>query len=222
MFETAISNLYSDRNLQAKNEDKLARLEQTKSAATYGAEFQSLVDPLDLGDRAKCLLFYKGLKSNVKDTIVTVGRATTFTDLLDQAISIDQRKHQRTLENKTSSSSSKSTFSRAPPPSAASTNQSNSRNPGHTSHPAAQVDPQPRGQKRPHPRGPLSDQEKAYRAAHGLCPYCGERHTLDQCPNKPKKPKLESVAAIGRYQAPAVAFADSENYQSQAPTRSAT
>ena len=66
VFETAISNLYSDRNLQAKNEDKLARLEQTKSAATYAAEFQSLVDPLDLGDRAKCLLFYKGLKSDVK------------------------------------------------------------------------------------------------------------------------------------------------------------
>ena len=83
MFETAISDLYSDRNLQAKNEDKLARLEQTKSAATYTAEFQSLVDPLDLGDRAKCLLFYKGLKSDVKDTIVTVGRASTFMDLLD-------------------------------------------------------------------------------------------------------------------------------------------
>ena len=39
VFETAISDLYSDRNLQAKNEDKLARLEQTKSAATYAAEF---------------------------------------------------------------------------------------------------------------------------------------------------------------------------------------
>ena len=32
-FKGAFSNLYSDRNLRARNEDKLAHLEQTKSAA---------------------------------------------------------------------------------------------------------------------------------------------------------------------------------------------
>ena len=32
-FKTALSNLYSDRNLRARNEDKLSHLAQTKSAA---------------------------------------------------------------------------------------------------------------------------------------------------------------------------------------------
>jgi Retrotransposon gag protein len=94
-FKIALSNLYSDRNLRARNEDKLSHFVQTKSAAVYAAEFQSLVDPLHVDGNSKCLLFHKGLKPGVKDTIANVGRAATFTLLLDQAISIDQRKHQQ-------------------------------------------------------------------------------------------------------------------------------
>src|SRR5271169_3075852 len=104
-FKTALSNLYSDRNLRARNEDKLSHLVQTKSAATYAAKFQSLVDPLELGDEAKCLLFHKSLKPTVKDAIANVGRAANFTLLLDQAIGIDQRQHRCELEDKKSSSS---------------------------------------------------------------------------------------------------------------------
>jgi len=72
---------------------------------TNAAEFQALINPLELDDSAKCFLFHKGLKPRVKDTITNIGRATTFTLLLDQAISIDQRKHQCELEEKKSSSS---------------------------------------------------------------------------------------------------------------------
>ena len=104
-FKTALSNLYSDRNLRARNEDKLSYRAQTKSAAAYAAEFQSLVEPLELDDNSKHLLFHKNLKSGVKDVIANVGRASTFKLLLDQAISIDQRRHQRELEDKKSSSS---------------------------------------------------------------------------------------------------------------------
>src|SRR5271169_6446880 len=112
-FKTALSNLYSDRNLRARNEDKLSHLVQTKSAATYAAEFQSLVDPLELDDRAKCLLFHKSLKPTVKDATANVGRAANFTLLLDQAIGIDQRQHQRELEDKKSSSVSKNPSSKS-------------------------------------------------------------------------------------------------------------
>ena len=107
-LKTALSSLYSDHNLRARNEDKLSYLAQTKSAAAYAAEFQSLVEPLELDDNAKCLLFHKNLKSGVKDVIAKVGRAPTFKLLFDQAISIDQQRHQRELEDKKSSLSKNS------------------------------------------------------------------------------------------------------------------
>ena len=89
-FKTTLSSLYSDCNLRARNEDKLSYLTQTKSAAAYVVKFQSLIEPLELDDNAKCLLFHKNLKSGVEDVIANVGRASTFKLLLDQAISIDQ------------------------------------------------------------------------------------------------------------------------------------
>ena len=192
-FKTALSNLYSDRNLRARNEDKLSHLTQTKSAAAYAAEFQSLVEPLELDENSKCLLFHKNLKSGVKDIIANVGRAPTFKLLFDQAISIDQRRHQRELEDKKSSLSKNPSFS----------------------------DSQPHGQKRPAPKGSISQQEKSRRITEGLCLYCGESgHLRVDCP---KKPKPESVATISRYQAPSVAFEQppslSENSKSQVTTR---
>src|SRR5205809_6193821 len=105
-FKKALSNLYLDRNLKAASEDKLSRLCQTKSTAAYAVEFQSTVAPLGLNDDAECLFFYLGLKPEIKDDLATVGRATTLTALIDQAVGIDQRKHQRRLEEKKSNPSS--------------------------------------------------------------------------------------------------------------------
>lgn len=228
-FKTALSNLYSDRNLRARNEDKLSHLTQTKSAAAYAAEFQSLVEPLELDENSKCLLFHKNLKSGVKDIIANVGRAPTFKLLLDQAISIDQRRHQRELEDKKSSSSknpSSRPFVPASQPNSSKAGVSNvieDRNTHFTRsrNPLFPSDSQPRGQKRPAPKGPISQQEKSRRITEGLCLYCGESgHLRVDCP---KKPKPESVATIGRYQAPSVAFEQppslSENSKSQATTR---
>ena len=77
----------------------------------------------------------------------------------------------------------------------------------------------PRGQKRLAPKGPISQQEKSRRITKGLCLYCGESgHLRVDCP---KKPKPESVATIGRYQAPSITFEQPfpENSKSQATTR---
>ena len=82
-------------------------------------------------------------------------------------------------------------------------------------------DSHPCGQKRLAPKGPISQQEKSRRITEGLCLYCRESgHLHIDCP---KKLKPESVATIGRYQAPSVAFEQppslSENSKSQATTR---
>src|SRR5271170_4612000 len=197
-FKTALSNLYSDRNLQARNEDRLWHLVQTKSAAAYAAEFQSLVNLLDFDDNSKYLLFHKGLKPRVKDTIANVGRAATFTLLLDQAISINQRKHQRELEEKKSSSSGpKSSTTSQPSSTKAGVNAAEDRNPHFTRSRTQPESSQPRGQKRPAPKGPISQQEKCRRIAESLCLYCEEYgHMRFDCP---KKSKTESIAVVGRY-----------------------
>src|SRR3982074_3556800 len=104
-FKTALSNLYLERNYKALCESKLLRLKQTKSAAAYSVEFQSIVSALDLDENSKCLFLYERLIPDVKDAIALVGRETTFSALVDQAISIDQRMYQRRIETKKPDSS---------------------------------------------------------------------------------------------------------------------
>jgi len=174
-FKKELDNLYLDRNLKYAAEDKLMRLYQTKSAAAYAVEFQSLVALLDLNDAAKCLLFYWHLKPDVKDSIVTVGRETTFPSLVDQAVNIDQRKYQRTLEERKSTPSSSSSRPVAP-----STGRSDPR----------QSTPTPPTSSRG-PRGPLSTDEKERRRVNNLCHYCGDPgHIGTACPARPNRPSI--------------------------------
>ena len=177
-FKKALSNLYLDGNLKAACEDKLSRLQETKSAVAYTVEFQSTVAPLGLNNDAECLFFYLGLKSEIKDDLATVGRATTLNALIDQAVGIDQRKHQRRLEEKKSNSSSSSSSS----PSSGSRDskcksQSNSA--------SANLVSQSNSSKSNKPHGPLTDAEKARRKQNGLCVYCADpAHVWTNCPRR--------------------------------------
>jgi len=176
-FKKALSNLYLDRNLKAACEDKLSHLRQTKSAAAYAVEFQSTVAPLGLNDDAECLFFYLGLKSEIKDDLATVGRATTLTTLIDQAIGIDQCKHQCHLEEKKSSSSSSSS------PSSSSGSHDSKPKPQLNSASANLVS-QSNSSNSGKPHGPLTDTKKAHHKQKGLCVYCANpAHGWANCPH---------------------------------------
>ena len=99
-FKTALDEIYLDRNYGALCEDKLNNLSPTSTVAAYAAEFQSLVEPLNWDENAKCSAFYQKLDDDMKDRIAIVGRAATFTQLMDQAIAIDQRRRQSRREKK--------------------------------------------------------------------------------------------------------------------------
>lgn len=205
-FKKALSNLYLDRNLKASCEDKLSRLRQTKSAAAYAVEFQSTVAPLGLNDDAECLFFYLGLKPEIKDDLATVGRATTLNALIDQAVGIDQRKHQRRLEEKKSNSSSTST----PRDSNRSKSQSDSASANLVSKSTSSGSSQP--------RGPLSEAEKARRKQKGLCIYCADpQHAWANCPRR-----LAHAAKANTLASPIVPTItfQSGNGNPQAPMRS--
>src|SRR5205085_6332408 len=70
----------------------------------YSVEFQQIITPLKLDNNTKCIFFYIGLKDSVKDTLATVGEFESFDELVDQVIAIDQRQHQRRMEEKRISS----------------------------------------------------------------------------------------------------------------------
>lgn len=135
-FKAALDNLYLDRNYRQLCRDKLAHLSQTGSAAAYSAEFQSLVEPLNWNNDAKCDAFYEGLHDDIKNAMAIVGPAITFDALISQAIGLDQRARQARREKKSaipstpaSSNSHSSSGNRPSQASTAGKPQSQSRDP---------------------------------------------------------------------------------------------
>jgi Retrotransposon gag protein len=90
-FERAFTAVYQDRTSKLSASDRLEKLFQTKSAAAYAAEFQSLCSILELDPETQISRFYHGLSTDVKKSLAIVGQPALFFDLVDKAISIDQR-----------------------------------------------------------------------------------------------------------------------------------
>jgi hypothetical protein len=186
-FKESLDVLYLDRNLRHQARDRLSRLKQTKSAAAYSVEFQQIITPLKLDNNAKCIFFYIGLKDTVKDTLATIGESDKFEELVDQAIAIDQRQHQRRMEEKRTSSKLANLASdpvkkneNGKRPASAPPSRSSTPAPGSRS-----------GDKhgKSQPRPPVSDAEKKHRRENKLCYYCGSPdHRIENCPARPAVP----------------------------------
>lgn len=203
-FKKAMDSLYLDRNLKHQARDKLLALKQTKSASTYAVEFQQIIAPLKLNDEAKCLLFYSGLKSTIKDALALVGEEEEFKDLVDQVIDIDQRQFHRLKEERKVSAPSRT----PEPPSRPPGGQKRPSTPGPSS------EPPPKKHISYH-RGPLSEDEKKRRRDNNLCLYCADpRHNQYDCPRAPKK--AANVEFEPEYLNP---DQPPENWPSQATTR---
>ena len=84
-----LDNIYLDRNYRELCEDKIHSLIVTSSVTAYAAEFQSLVRALNWNDEAKCSAFYSKLPGTMKDSMAIVDRATTFSTLINEAVSLD-------------------------------------------------------------------------------------------------------------------------------------
>ncbi|PYS87350.1 MAG: hypothetical protein DMF62_12755 [Acidobacteria bacterium] len=230
-FKKALDSMYSDRNLKQKARDRLGQLEQTKSVAAYAAEFQETVMPLDLEDDSLMSMFYRGLNSGIKETLISFPEAKTFDELLDQCVSIDQRQFALRKEQKTTASRSKapgnSTDGSKPSsnfkkPSHSGTPYSR---PGNASHPRG--DSQPSSRSKPsssssRPRGPVSEEERARREANNLCYRCGSsKHMRIDCPLN-KKDVTSSNVYAARPPTPAPEYtlpSPQENWLSQDPKR---
>jgi Retrotransposon gag protein len=203
-FQKSLDVLYLDRNLRHQARDRLSRLKQTKSAAAYSVEFQQIITPLKLDNNAKCIFFYIGLKDTVKDTLATVGESEKFAELVDQVIAIDQRQHQRRMEEKRISSK--------PVPDPGTKNE-NGKRPA-SAPPSRSSTPAPgfkSGDKpgKSQPRLPVSDVEKKRRRENKLCFYCGKAdHRIENCPDRLAKPAASAIVPQYSF---SPSFPESEN-----------
>jgi hypothetical protein len=171
-FRKALFSLYDNRTYRLDAEDKLLSLKQTKSASAYAVEFQTLSAAAGWEINTLCGVFFKGLKSTVKKSIIQQGRADTFEALKEQAIYFDQYEYRMRVEE---SKESHISNPRAPP-------QENKRvSPGT---PPKSKNPTNDSQKRKR-RFAISREEYERRLNLHLCFECGEGgHSAQECKKK--------------------------------------
>jgi hypothetical protein len=97
-FRSKLWETFGDPDEDHTNASKLTNLRQQGSAAVFAAEFRHLSFALDWDDKALAFLFYKGLKENVKDELSRIPRIDTLNELIEMAITIDNRAHARGRE----------------------------------------------------------------------------------------------------------------------------
>lgn len=156
---------------------QLQSLVQTGSTADYSSRFYQLSAYLSWNDDALRDQFYTGLKKDVKDALAFVDRdPATLKQLSDLAIRLDNRIHERRIEDRRSSGSQLSrTFAPRLP--------------------SAPV-PMDLDATRSGKFKPLTPQERQRRLENQLCLYCGEPgHRAGQCPAK-ARPRARIQATL--------------------------
>jgi hypothetical protein len=176
-------------------EDKIKRLEQTGSAASYSQTFQTLAAPLGLDKKSKCLMFFGGLKLEVKKAIIIAGRSTEFQELVNQAIKFDQLFYQQFRQTKRESQDDGLSY---PNKRRQNYRNTNPKAPAPTPDSQAQTTPPvtPLPNTISRFRLPLTESEKEYRRRNNLCAYCGDsEHAVETCPQVKKKNSLAQNSA---------------------------
>lgn len=97
-LETQLKNLFGEEDEKKEAENALLKLSQKGACSKYTAEFVRLSAKTDLEDASKRMLYYQGLKSDVKDDLAREDIPTTFETLSQKATRIDNRQFERRLE----------------------------------------------------------------------------------------------------------------------------
>ncbi|MBW0524256.1 hypothetical protein O181_063971 [Austropuccinia psidii MF-1] len=182
LFETQLFTLFGDPNEVRKSEQELdnLRMKESGHVSLYIADFISLMLRIgDWGERAYIHVHRRVLASRILDQLASYpGNFDTLQELMDIALKLDTRYHERQKEN-CSHQEKKPTVTRSnssrPPP------ESSSRRPHHMKHKKGkqfQV-----SKDKPHSAllnkdNKLIGSEKERRIKEGLCTYCGGKNPI--------------------------------------------
>jgi Retrotransposon gag protein len=174
---------FADPRLSSSADQRLDKLKQTGSAHSYLTRFVEISSHLDMTEQTKINRFMRGLKPAIKDNLVSiVDRPNTLLGWENIIIQVDANLHQRDIERKDESRSTKSNgnqTSKSLPSSSTSAVPSTSA--------TSDVVPMEVDAVRV-ARGKLTQEERDHRFKNNLCLYCGKPgHLVDACFARKKK-----------------------------------
>ena len=97
-FEAALKDAFGLVNEERQAAAQLFTLNQTKSCAAYAALFRQLASKTEFDDESLMEVFYRGLKSEVKDELYKADRPDNLNEYVAMAVKIDERQYERRKE----------------------------------------------------------------------------------------------------------------------------
>ena len=96
-----IKKVFGNQDENRAIEKQLLILKQTQSTMVYGSRFKTLAYTIKWDDAAFVSKFYEKLKNRVKDAMVVMDRPESLENMINVAVKIDDRQHDRFVDKKT-------------------------------------------------------------------------------------------------------------------------
>jgi Ty3 transposon capsid-like protein len=201
VFAHTLQTTFGDPDQTGSAERELFSLRQIASVAAYSADFRRISTNTSWNDAALNAQFYRGLKDPVKDELAKIEKPETLDSLIEIAVRLDNRLHERRMErdNLAPSRSSKPNFQRS---STATHNSSFLPTPP-ISYPSTYTGVRPMEIDGNRPRfKTLTFEEKERRRKNNLCLYCGKPgHIANICPVRSTFSSDQGSRPIGKLNA---------------------
>ena len=182
-FAQGLKRVFEDPEEVATAERTLTTLKQIGSASAYASEFIRINSSIEWNNSALRYQFYSGLKDIIKDELCKLDRPESLAKLMEIAIQIDNRIHERRLEKRPNRPPMKTITTQIQAPS---TFELVGRGPQ-----PMDIDAARRKFKL------LSEEEKQRRRMLNLCLYCGQPgHQAMSCPNKGRPIQVSSANKV--------------------------
>ena len=96
-----IKKVFGNQNENKTIEKQFLILKQTQSTMVYGSRFKTLAYTIKWDDAAFASKFYEKLKNKVKDAMVAMDQPESLENMINIAIKIDDRQHDKFVDKKT-------------------------------------------------------------------------------------------------------------------------
>ncbi len=199
-FKKEFFKVFSDVDIKELSYQRLQALKQTGSASTYANDFRRHSLNLDWNDEPLRQHFFRGLKPEVKDRVLSPTDFTDLNSLMESAIKWDNLLYQRRKDPSNNKSIDRS-YAHSTSYQARDNrplNQAHNRMHQWNSPPTHTLGTGPTPMEVDSIRGPLSQAEKDHRRKNNLCLYCGNSgHRALECRKRSSPPQPgKSIVSI--------------------------